>query len=166
MGGFLPNEHSRASLLLDYLRAEMLNAGDCISYIDVLELLGVEADPREASSLLSEVISTVNKRLYNDGDWRHLATVETVGYRIATPADLRHETFARLRRSERQQVATQRAIVKVIRHPDSTAAEQRRASDAAAAQAPLLMIQRREQRKIRRMWPAEETSPVPDPPVA
>lgn len=162
MAGFLPNENSRASILLDYVRAEMVNAGDCLSYEDTLKLVGVEADIHEASQLLSGVVNVVNKRLHRDGDWRHLSTVEMVGYRIATPAELRLETMARLRRSERQQVATQRAIEKVIRHPDATTAEQRRATDAAAAQAPLLMIQRRELQKIRRLWPTEETSPVSD----
>lgn len=160
---FLPNENSRASILLGYVREHMHDAGDQVTYEEVLTLLEVDADPKQAGSLLSGVIATVNKRLHRAGDWRHLSNVQTVGYRIANPADIRHEALARLRMIERQAVASLRATEKGIRHPDATPGERKRAADAAAAQANALSMMRRENRKIKQAWPAEEPVVVAQP---
>lgn len=160
---FLARENSRATLLLGYVREHMPDTGNRITYdevIDVIDLDASEITTRDLGSVLSGVVAEVNKRLHRDGDWRHLANIETVGYQIATPAELREESMSRMRRTMRMQVANQRAIEKAIRHPDSTPGERKRAADAAAAQAALLTLIRREQRKIRHVWPAEETSPV------
>jgi hypothetical protein len=157
---FLPNESSRASIVLGFVKDHCHDAGQTITYSEMLGLVDVDASVDDPTLLLSGVVAEVNKRLHRDGDWRHLANVPTVGYRIASTDDLRSESFARMRRSERQQIANQRAIEKVIRHPDATPNERKRAADASAAQAALLMMMRREQRKIRQLWPAEETSPV------
>lgn len=158
---FLPNENSRASIVLGYVRDYMTDAGQTVTYSELLAMLDLEhVNHRDASFILSGVVMEVNKRLHRDGDWRHLTNVENVGYRIATPTDLRAENVARMRRVERQQVANQRAIEKAIRHPDASALERKQAADAAQAQAALLMLFRKEHRKIRNLWPAPETSPV------
>jgi hypothetical protein len=160
---FLPNENSRASIVLGYVREYLTDAGQTITYDEMLGLLDIERTAADMSFLLSGVVAEVNKRLHRDGDWRHLANVPSVGYRIASPSDLRAEALGRMRRSERQQVANQRAIEKAIRHPDASPVERKRAADASAAQAGLLMLIRKEQRKIRNLWPAPETSPVAEP---
>lgn len=157
---FLPNESSRASVVLGFVRDHCHDAGQTITYSEMLALVDVEVEVSDPSTLLAGVVAEVNKRLHRDGDWRHLVNVQMVGYRVASPDDLRSESFARMRRSERQQIANQRAIEKVIRHPDATPTERKRAADASAAQAALLMMMRREQRKIRQLWPSEEKSPV------
>ena len=160
---FLPNENSRASIILGYVREYMTDAGNTVTYSELLAMLDLPDVPhREASFVLSSVVMEVNKRLHRDGDWRHLTNVEGIGYRIASPSDLRAENVSRMRRVERQQVANQRAIEKAIRHPDAGALERKRAADAAQAQAALLMLFRKEHRKIRNLWPASETSPVPE----
>ena len=158
---FLPNENSRASIVLGFVREFMVDAGQTITYTELLDMLDLSHVPqRDASFVLSGVVMEVNKRLHRDGDWRHLTNVEGVGYRVASPADLRAENVARMRRVERQQVANQRAIEKAIRHPDASGQERKQAADAAQAQAALLMLFRKEHRKIRKLWPAPETSPV------
>ena len=116
---------------------------------------------RYASTLLSGVVGEVNKRLHRSGEHRHLVNVEGTGYKIASPSEMRSEFLARQRAVDRQQVNNLRLVEKVVRHPETTAAERKRASDAVNAQAALLALVRREQRKIRSGWPAEEPPGVP-----
>lgn len=161
--GFLPSENSRASILLGYVNEYMTEAGDAITYDEVLGLIDVDRSEIKTpyvSQELSSLIATVNKRLHREGDWRHLVNEVGVGYRIGTPPEVRHEVVNRMRWVDRQQVSSLRAIEKVVRHPDATPGERKRAADAAASQAALLRLVRREQMKMRKAWVEEETSPV------
>lgn len=163
---FLPNENSRASKLLDYIREQMHETGDLVTYEQLCEIIDlplVGLDRRDIVSKLSGLIDEVNKRLHRDGDWRHLYNVVTQGYRISSMVDVRQENLSRMRQAEASQVRALRVVEKGIRHPDATVAERRRASDAAAAQGALLALSKKEHRKVRALWPREETSPVPDP---
>lgn len=161
--GFLPDERSRANLLYRFvLDSEALDeTGAGISYEEVFTLLEVE-DPGELqrSSILSGVVSEVNKRLHRCGDHRHLVNVARWGYRVGSPAELRSEVLSRARSVERQLITALRTTEKVVRHPDSTAGERKRAADAAASQAALLSHYSAETRRIRVEWPEEESSPV------
>lgn len=162
--GFLPSENSRASILLGYVCEHMTEAGDSITYDEVLGLIGLDRSEIKGpyvSQELSSLISTVNKRLHREGDWRHLVNEVSVGYRIGTPSEIRCEVINRMRWIDRQQVSSLRAIEKGVRHPDATPGERKRAADAAASQAALVRLVRREQRKMRSAWVAEEVSPVP-----
>lgn len=158
---FTPNENSRASLLLGYVREHMEEAGDTVTYEEVAGILGLE-ECDDPGSAFSSIITVVNKRLHRDGDWRHLVNVAKLGYRVGTPNDVRQETLSRQRWVERQQASALRATEKIVRHPDATPGERQRAANAAASQAALLQMVRREHRKIRKAWPAEEESPVLD----
>ena len=161
MSGFLAVENARASTLLAYVRDYMPDTGDQITYTEVLDLLEMnDVDPKTVGSVLSGVVAVVNKRLHRDGDHRHLSNIATVGYCIGTPARMREEVISRMRAVDRQMVANLRLTEKIVRHPDATTAERKRAADAAAAQAALLSMVRRDQRRVRAAWPAEETSPV------
>lgn len=164
---FLPNENSRASKVLDYVREQMTETGDLVTYemlCDIIDLPLVGLDRRDIVSKLSGLIDEVNKRLHRDGDWRHLYNVVTQGYRIASAADIRQENLGRMRQSEATQTRALRAIEKAIRHPDATAAERRQAADVAANQGALLALSKKEHRKVRALWPKEEVSPVPHSP--
>lgn len=158
---FLPSETSRPSILHGYVKDYMAEMGDTVTYKEVLGLFDMDLELPEPARLLSKVIDDVNRRLHRDGDWRWLINVERIGYRIATPEEVRLYNFAGMRRRERQQVRELRATETIIRNPSSTPGERKRAADAAASQAALLQLMRREQRKIKRAWPAEEVSPVP-----
>lgn len=158
---FLPKERSRATLLLAYVQDQMSEAGVVIDYataLDICDIVGVSTE--DASTILAGVISKVNARLHSSGDWRHLINVPTVGYRIATPAEVREEAFGRLNHINRQHHAILRSTEKVIRHPDITPAERVRAANAAAAQGSLLLTFRQQSRTLKKAWPEEERSPV------
>lgn len=157
---FLPNESSRASIVLGFVREHMHDVGASISYSEMLALIELDTEVADVSTLLSGVVAEVNKRLHRDGDWRHLANVPTAGYRIASPEDLRSESMARMRRSQQQQVANIRAIEKVVRHPDATVEVRKRASDASAAQGAFLQVMSHHAKKVRVAWPSSEQSPV------
>ena len=159
---FVPSTDSRATRLLDYVRQFMPSTGDQIGYDAALEVIGVayEGPPTD---VLSSVVGIVNRRLHRDGDWRQLVNVATVGYRVATPEELRLEMLTASRSAVRKQVHAQRSIESTIRHPDASVAERRRAADASALNAQLLRLMRREHGRIRRAWPKDETSPVPPP---
>jgi hypothetical protein len=156
---FTPDEKSRTAVIYAYTREHMTEVGDMLTYEEAFGLLDLEPVP-DAGSAFASLISKVNARLARDGDWRHLQNAVGAGYRIASPAELREETLGRMRHVERQQIATQRAIEKVIRHPDATVVERKRATDAAASLAALRTLVRREQRKVRNAWPKDEQSPV------
>jgi hypothetical protein len=157
---FLPQENSRASLLADLVRS-IDEQGTMISYSDIFDLFDMDDKPvDQAQPFLSSVVAKANQRLHRDGDWRHLQNVPTVGYRVASPAGLRDEVMARQRSAQRTMIAALRASEKVIRHPNASVLERRQATDAVTAQAALLTMVRREQRKIRNAWPADERSPV------
>jgi hypothetical protein len=160
---FIPSENSRATVLVGYVLEHMPEVGDQLTYTEMLDLCGFDETPPDPATVLSGVVAEVNKRLHRAGDWRHLSNVQKVGYRIASPSQLRTEVFGRMRHVKRQHIANQRAIEKVIRHPDATAAERKRAADAASQHAALLTLLTREQRKIQKSWPAEEVSPVEFP---
>jgi DNA-binding winged helix-turn-helix (wHTH) protein len=157
---FMPNDNSRASVLHAYVCEHLPEAGDIVTYAELRDMLDVDEGDRFISSVLSPVIALVNKKLHRDGEHRHLVNVENVGYRIASPSDIRVETLGRLRHIDRQQVMALRAMEKAVRHPDASASERKRAADAVAQQAALMQMTRREQAKLRRMWPADEVSPV------
>jgi hypothetical protein len=160
---FTTSENGRATIIYGYTKDHLVEVGDVITYDEMLDLLEIpKADIADPSSTLSGVISQVNKRLHQSGCWRHLINIPNVGYRIARPGELRSEVFGRMRHIERQQVTNLRAIEKVVRHPDATAGERKRAADAAATQSRLLQLVRHEQRKMRRQWPEEEVSPIPE----
>lgn len=162
---FLPNENSRASKVLDYVREQMTETGEMVTYeqlCDIIELPLVGLDRRDIVSKLSGLIDEVNKRLHRDGDWKHLYNVVTQGYRLASPADVRQENLGRMRQAEATQIRALRAVEKVIRHPDASVADRRHAADAAAAQGALLALSKKEHRKVRALWPKGETSPVLD----
>lgn len=156
-------DESRLTKLHAYVSEYLIDAGDSISYPEIAEILELPSSEGDSRATIYQTVTDVNKRLWRDGDWRHLINIENSGYRIATPVELREDAFDRMRRSERQQVANRRAIEKVIRHPDATPGERKRATDAANKQAVLLAMLRREQRSIKKLWPAEEVSPVPKP---
>jgi hypothetical protein len=159
---FVPSTDSRPSRLLDHVREFMPATGDLLRYSDALEVLGVDYDG-PPTDVLSGIVAAVNRRLHRDGDWRLLVNVPTVGYRVATPEEARQEVLAVNRQAVRKQVRAQRGIESVIRHPDASVAERRRAADASALNANLLRLMRREHGRIRRAWPRDETSPVPPP---
>jgi hypothetical protein len=164
---FVPSENSRASVILGYVKDHMIEVGDLLTYTEMLGL--IEVDPSivpDPPTLLSGIVAQINKRLHQAGDWRHMINVPTVGYRIAAPGEIREEVLGRMRHVDRQQVNNLRAIEKVVRHPDTTPAERKRAADAVSAQQALLTMVRREQTKIRNAWPAEESSPIPGPVAA
>ena len=159
---FLPQERSRATLPLRYVQSEMSEAGATVEYaqvFDICDIVGPSLD--EASTILAGVVSKVNAKLHSSGDWRHLINVPTVGYRIATPEEVRLEAFGRLDHINRQHHEILRSTEKVIRHPDITAAERVRAANAAANQGALMMIFKKESRRLKKAWPEEERSPVP-----
>lgn len=159
--GFMPSERSRASTLLTYVLGGMNNAGEVITYEEMADLLELRTDdPRDIPNLVSGVVARVNKRLHLKGDWRHLSNVPTVGYRIATPDDLRTESIARQQHMVRTQAAAISATSKAIIHPDSTPAIRRQATDARAHQDALSIIIRKQNRQIRKSWPAHERSVV------
>lgn len=161
---FLPNENSRASLLLDYVVECMEDVGDSIGYEQVFEVCGIDDTDKldQAGMLLSGIIDTVNKRLHRAGDWRHLQNVARVGYCIGSPATIRSEVMGRHRQMVRSQVRALRATEKVVRHPDATPSERKRAADCAANQAAHLDMMRRHNREVGRIWIAEEVSPIPE----
>lgn len=158
---FVPNENSRASLLLDYVVGQLLNAGDSMSYREIMDLCGITNESLLPDSMLaSGIVAEVNKRLHRMGDWRVLVNVISTGYKIGSPAELRELALGQNKHAARTLGTAQRVTEAVVRHPDSTVAERKRAADATAAQGALLQIVRREQRKIAMGWPAEERSPV------
>jgi hypothetical protein len=158
---FTISENGRATIIFNYAREHLCEVGDQVTYEEILDLLDIDNEIMpDPGSTLSTVIGQVNKRFHQAGDWRHLINMPNVGYRIARPGELRHEVFGRMRHIERQQVNNLRAIEKVVRHPDASASERKRAADAAAAQSQLLQMVRHHQRKMRRQWPEEEVSPV------
>lgn len=159
---FLPNENSRASLLLDYVEQHLVDVGDTVTYEEVFDICQIEDTEKlaMAGTYLSSVVDTVNKRLHRQGDWRHLQSVERVGYKIGSPETIRVEVISRHRQMIGMQVRALRATEKVIRHPTATAAERKRAADAAASQAAYLDMMRRHKRRLVDAWQPEETSPV------
>ena len=160
---FTPSENSRSSIILGYVKEHLTEVGNLLPYGEMLALIDLdETQVPDPPTLLSGIVAQINKRLHQSGDWRHLINVPTVGYRIAAPGEIRCEVLGRMRHVDRQQVNNLRAIEKVVRHPDTTPAERQRAADAVNAQQALLTMVRREQRKIRSAWPAEESSPVPN----
>lgn len=159
---FVPTSDSRTTRLLDHVRTNMPSAGNMLPYEVALEIIDVAYDGAP-SDVLSSIVAKVNQRLHREGDWRLLVCVPLQGYRVATPEEVRQEVLAINRQAARKHVRSQRAIETVIRHPDASVAERRRAADASALNAALLRLVRREQSKIRRAWPRDETSPVPAP---
>ena len=158
---FVPKEDSRVSLALKYVASEMENVGDIVTYEQLVDICGVVIVPDvPVSTLVAGVVSDVNKRLHRDGDWRWLVNVPTVGYKVASPAEQREEAIGRLRSASRHQMTSLRATESLVRHPEATPGERKRASDAAVSIATLGQLQRREQRRISRRWPKEEVSPV------
>lgn len=158
---FVPSENSRASLLLAYVLDQMDDVSHQVTYRQICEICGIpRSEDATESMLVSGVVGEVNKRLHRSGDWRQLVNVPNVGYKIGTPAELRELVLGRHRHVQRQMLSMIRESEAVIRHPDSTAGERKRAADATAAQAALLQMVRRDQRRIRRSWHAEEISPV------
>lgn len=159
MAGFVASETSRVSLLLTYVEEFMDNAGDTLSFEQMLDVCDM-ADVEHDRAVLSSVVADVNKRLHRNGDWKQLIAVRNVGYRIATPAEARADFLDRSRHVDRQLIANVRAAEKLVRHPDATAAERKRAADAASQAATIRMMVQRDHRKLKRAWVAEEESPV------
>lgn len=161
--GFMPSERSRASTLLGFVKDHMVNAGDVITYDELAGLLDLRVDDvKEIPSTVSGVIARVNKRLHLNGDWRHLSNIPTVGYRVASPDDLRTETIARQQHMLRTHLAAMSATSKTLIHPDSTPAVRKQAADARAHQDALAVIMRKHNRQTRKVWPAHERSIVVD----
>lgn len=159
---FTPQEDSRVSLALKYVSSELPDVGDTVTYEQLVDICGITmpGDDVPISTLVAGIVSKVNERLHRDGDWRWLINLPLVGYRVATPAEQREEAQGRLRAAQRQQLTSLRVTESLVRHPEATPGERKRAADAAASIAALHQMQERERRRINRRWPKEEVSPV------
>lgn len=159
---FEQSDRSRATVLYRYVIEWMENQGDGITYTMLVEMFELPSNmPRhEMISTVSNVVSLVNRRLADAGDWRHLVNVETVGYHIGSPEELRIVSARDERAAHRKLQQASHAAEKTIRHPDATVAERRRAADVAANQSQVSQILGRMRRQNRRIWLPEEVSPV------
>ena len=158
----IPSDSARVSVLLDYVVKELSEAGDTVSYGQILDLCEIPASAVKGnvSTITAGLVHPVNTRLHRMGDWRWLINVPNIGYRVGSPSEVRLETIARNRHAIRQMEHALRSTVSVTRHPDASVADRKRAIDAAAAQGTMLQMVKREQRKRNRLWPADERSPV------
>lgn len=155
-------ETSRPSKVRDYVAGYLNEAGDVVTYeelaamIDITYPTGDNHLDHEAITAISKAVAQANKYLSDDGHWKHLVVIPNVGYRVATPSDLRNEALGRSKHILKEQRRVITATEKVTIHPDATASQRAQANNNLSLQHSVRMMLDKARRKTRRDWTAPE----------
>jgi len=153
---------SRPSTIRDYVAGYLNEAGDVVTYeelaamIDVTYPTGNDHLDHEVVKSISKSVAQANKYLSDDGSWKHLVVIPNVGYRVATPSDLRNEALGRSKHILKEQRRVITATEKVTIHPDATANQRTQANNNLTLQHSVQMMLNKARRKTRRDWIAPE----------
>jgi hypothetical protein len=160
------HQDSRPSKVRDYVAGYLNEAGDVVTYeelaviIDITYPTGDDHLDHEAITAISKAVARANKYLSDDGNWKHLVVIPNVGYRVATPSDLRNEALGRSRHILKEQRRVITATEKVTIHPDATANQRTQANNNLSLQHSVRMMLDKARRKTRREWTAPEEPTV------
>ena len=155
-------ETSRPSTIRDYVAGYLNEAGDVVTYeelaamIDITYPTGDDHLDYEVVKSISKSVAQANKYLSDDGSWKHLVVIPNVGYRVATPSDLRNEALGRSRHILKEQRRLIAATEKVTIHPDATSNQRTQANNNLTLQHSVQMMLNKARRKTRRDWIAPE----------
>jgi len=156
------HQDSRPSKVRDYVAGYLNEAGDVVTYeelaviIDITYPTGDDHLDHEAITAISKAVARANKYLSDDGNWKHLVVIPNIGYRVATPSDLRNEALGRSRHILKEQRRVITATEKVTIHPDATANQRTQANNNLSLQHSVRMMLDKARRKTRREWTAPE----------
>ena len=159
-------ETSRPSTIRDYVAGYLNEAGDVVTYeelaviIDITYPTGDDHLDHEAITAISKAVARANKYLSDDGNWKHLVVIPNIGYRVATPSDLRNEALGRSRHILKEQRRVITATEKVTIHPGATANQRTQANNNLSLQHSVRMMLDKARRKTRREWTAPEEPTV------
>jgi len=163
---FHRTDTSRPSILRDYITGYLHEAGDIVTYEELADMFDFQYptgdlyQDEQIIKAIRKVVTQTNKYLSDDGNWKHLTNVPNVGYRIASPTDLRNEAIGRSQHIVHEQRKVIRATEKVSIHPDSTQSQRTQASNNLTLQNNLLMLIKKARRVTRRDWQAPEQPTV------